>query len=49
MKGEMDRQWTGSKMRKKIKEKGYPKVVPLTSQCSIDVGFGCELSDNLSN
>ena len=30
MKGEMDRQWTGSKMRKKIKGKGYPKVVPLT-------------------
>ena len=30
MKGKMDRQWTGSKMRKKIKGKGYPKVVPLT-------------------
>ena len=31
MKGEMDRQWTGSKMRKKIKGKGYPRVVPLTA------------------
>ena len=30
MKGEMDRQCTRSKMRKKIKGKGYPKVVPLT-------------------
>ena len=36
MKGEMGRQWTGSKMRKKIKGKGYPKVVPLT------VGEGCK-------
>ena len=30
MKGEMGRQWTGSEMGKKIKEKEYPEVVPLT-------------------
>ena len=38
-KGEMGRQWTGSEMGKKIKEKEYPEVVPLTNALNTTMGL----------